>query len=298
MNDKTFFKYFKKSSRSSSPKKKNNLNELLGYPFKQEWKTKTHRSQSPEQLPNISPKNMETNLSKLETNPEILTTKRKENINMLFLTNQAEISNTNSNIKTKKQFFLKKDENIIKKYKEIREECLENQIKFIHIRNKLIEEEKMNPQSLDALSFSLEILETINTKIYFQIENPLNIVISTLKNFLFMKRDENIENIRQIIGLKSWEIKKIPLLSIINDICKEFSKRNTKIHDLSKEKDVKIELLCKNLDDLKMENEKIMEDFHKKKKEEAIIKEKEFESFKSKVIFFSNSHLINLDHPK
>lgn len=296
MQDEVFFKYFKKNSRSSSPPIKKTLNELLGFPFKISSPKK--RGISPENLPNISHTNFKSEkkiIKKIETSPIIVGKEVAfENHEKLFCKsnpNNQEESRPSTQIKRNKNQKLvlveDNDNKIIKKYKELREHCIENEIKFVKYYNQLKEEVASNNYSEKSLSLALDILEILNQKFHFQIDDPLNLVIQTLNNFLFLQNKESIERIELILNSKSWEVKKMPVLSIIETMCIEFSKREKICKKNIKEKEMEKEKFLQKIEEANKEKEQISKNVEIIKEEAHNLKEKEFSNLKSRVnIFF------------
>lgn len=296
MQDPIFFKYFKKNSRSTSPPQsrlKKTLNDILGSPFKP-FEKKEKRSFSPQELPEIekkSPSNRENanDMRKIETNPDISTrlkSYRHLNIHIDKSNNNISdvlVSPNRGQNKIKRVVVEKDEKTIIKKYKDIREQCLNNEIKLLNTLNGLKTEMGTNGNTLTSLSLSLEILNIVNTNFYFQVENPLDMVIQTLQGFLYLKEGDIMEKILKIVNEKKWEIKKTPLINIIEKLCFEFKKKDDNIQKCLKEKeDEKESFLTKimKLNEDKLDLEDKIDNF---KKMACTVKEKEIFDLNSKV---------------
>lgn len=294
MEDKIFFKYFKKNSRSSSPPIKKTLNELLDFPFKLS-KTPNTKNTSPRILPEIS--NTNNLVPKIQTTPHITQTRATQKYFTVKIDSKTKEEDINSPKvkmnKTLKTIIEKDDSEIMRKYKGIREEYIDNQIKFVSFSNELKEEVNLNNFSMKALYLSLNILDVVNQKFYFQVENPLSLSISTIKSFLFLEENELSKNIEEIMKINVSELKKMPLLSITRKVCSEISKQDEIFQSVLNEKQLQNESLMKKLEEIRLEKELLMNNIENNIKETLRIKEKELDELKNKVNEFDikNRHL-------
>lgn len=313
MQDTIFFKYFKKNSRSASPpqsRTKNTLNDLLGSPFKPNIK-KEKRSFSPQDLPEIEKKpptnEKVANLKKIQTNPDIYTRiKSYKHLNVHIDKSSKNIADTlisphRTQSKIQRIVVEKDEKTIIKKYKDIREQCLNNEIKLLNALNGLKTEMGTNGNTLTSLSLSLEILNIVNSNFYFQVENPLEMVIQTLQSFLYLKEGDIMEKISKIMKEKKWEIKKTPLINIIEKLCFEFNKKDDNIKKCLKEKEEETESLLTNIMKLNEDKQALQEKLDNFKKMACSTKEKEIFDLNSKVkiiLFFILENIHSQDFAK
>ena len=212
MQEKVFQTFFKKMSKSSSPNPK-----ISTY-------SKTHNNFRPIQTsPKLSTKL--NNMNSPPSNTEISSlaqfneySNKIEDLPGVNETPQMRESNRNRRLK-----YEKSDANLFKKYRDIREKCLINEIKSTKLLNELKEEIKSKGSSTKSLTLSFEILSSFNVSNPCNEQNPLEFVRKNLRKFIFLEDELLQTSVLQFFPKSSKEIFKTPLIFIIKNLCEEFS---------------------------------------------------------------------------
>jgi len=180
--------------------------------------------------------------------------------------------------------FVEKDEAIlINKYRNIREKCLNNEIKTTSLLNELKEEVRTKGNSEKSLAMSLEIIESFSMTYNFNGYNPLEYVRDILQKFCYLHENDLIKTIVEGFCLENCEIKNMSLLFIIKKICGGISnlERNPKemvSHIMNEMQCLKI----KN-QELNDENMKCTDRIKNTESEAKILRDKELASYEDKV---------------
>ena len=279
MQEKTFHTYFKKSLKSSSPPSRLNQFAKPHNFFRQ-----SSHSRSPLQKSDLTSPTLPEIGTQIQIN-----TKKVLGTDLYEYTNKVvdiiDHMATEKLIKNHtKQIFDVKDEAIlINKYRNIREKCLNNEIKTTHLLNELKEEVKTKGNSEKSLAISLEIIESFSMTYSCNGYNPLEYVREILQKFCYLHENDLTKTIVEGFSLENREIKKMPLLFIIEKICGGISnlKRNDKemVSNLTNE----IQNLKIKNQELKDANMNCNDRVKNAESESKMLKDKQLALYKDKV---------------
>ena len=211
MQEKTFHTYFKKSLKSSSPPSRLNQFAKPHNFFRQ-----SSHSRSPLQKSDLTSPTLPEIGTQIQIN-----TKKVLGTDLYEYTNKVvdiidHIATEKSIKNHAKQVFMEKDEAILtNKYRNIREKCLNNEIKTTHLLNELKEEVKTKGNSEKSLAISLEIIESFSMTYSCNGYNPLEYVREIMQKFCYLHENDLTKTIVDGLSLENREIKKMPLLFII-----------------------------------------------------------------------------------
>ena len=285
MQEKTFNTYFKKTIKSSSPPSRldkfaKTFNVLPPFPYR--------TSGSPPNSTKFTKINSPPTLPEIDTQVQI-STRKVLGPDLYDYTNK--VTNIIDHFETPKlrrnpvkKVLVEKDEaNLINKYRNIREKCLNNEIKLVRLLNELKEEVKSKGISEKSLTLSFEILNSFNLTYTCNDNYPLLYVKDILIKFCYLQEEDVISSLSKILSFDKNELKNIPLLFIIEKIgvnIKNIEKSHTDIvNDLKME----VKSLQEKNKYLKESNSKFVEKFRKIESESRILVDKELSSYREKV---------------
>ena len=217
MQEKTFTTFFKKNLKSVSPPSR--LNQFA----------KNHNL-LPQFLSPRSPTNNKlTKIASPTSFPEIdsqvqLSTKQVLGPDLYEYTNKVVgiidmIETAKLRKSPIKKVLVEKDEaKMINKYRNIREKCLNNEIKLLRLLNDLKDEVKNQGISEKTLSLAMEILSNFNMAYSFNDNNPLEFVKNILTKFCYLQQEELMRTLMKILSFESNELKNMPLLFLLEKI--------------------------------------------------------------------------------
>jgi len=277
---KAFNTYFKKSSKSSSPLSRFNQFAKNHNIFQQSRSPRSPIQKSnlasPPTLPEIATEIQINTKKVLGTDLYDYTTK------VVDIIDQIETAKLRRN--HVKQVHVEKNEAIlINKYRNIREKCLNNEIKTTHLLNELKEEVRIKRNSEKSLAISLEIIESFSMTYNFNGHNPLEYVKEILQKFCYLHENDLIKTIVDVCSFENRELKNMPLLFIIEKMCGGISNLERKHKEMISNLRNEIQSLKINNQELKDVNMKSSIRIKNSESEANILRDKELASYKDKV---------------
>lgn len=282
MQEKTFTSFFKKNLKSMSPPSR--LNQFS-----------KNQNLLPQFLAPRSPTNKKfTKIASPISFPEIdsqvqLSTKQVLGSDLYEYTNKVVglvdmIETAKLRKSPIKKVLGEKDEaNMINKYRNIREKCLNNEIKLVRLLNELKEEVKNQGISEKTLSLAMEILSNFNMAYSCNDNNPLEFVKNILNKFCYLQQEELMGTLMKILSFESTELKNMPLLFLLEKICVNLKKMEKKNVETVTALKFELEKLHEKNRELKESNFQFAEKIRKIEAESRALVDKELSFYREKV---------------